>query len=199
MLFASGYGKAKRTSLLSEEAVLYYDLSHLCGRGGWRTMVPNPIYQQWRFKVRFWLCIVAVVLVDQWTKWMVGMNLAPGQSVVVVPKVMWFTHVFNRGAAFSMMQGQTIFFVVAAALVVLALMIYNLLAKPTVVLQIFTGMMAGGAAGNLLDRCRLGHVVDFIDFRVWPVFNVADMAIVCGGILLVIYFMWFDKDGQSDE
>lgn len=149
--------------------------------------------------MRFWLCLAAVAAVDQWSKWMVGMSLTPGQSVVAVPGVMWFTYVFNRGAAFSMMQGQTVFFVVAAALVILALITYNLLAKPAPVLQLITGMMAGGAVGNLLDRCRLGHVVDFIDFRVWPVFNVADMAIVCGGVLLVIYFMWFDRDGQNNE
>ena len=57
--------------------------------------------------------------------------------------------------------------------------------------------MAGGALGNLVDRFRLGHVVDFIDLRFWPVFNLADTAIVMGGMLLVIYFIWLDRDGQK--
>ncbi len=149
--------------------------------------------------MRFWLCMAAVLLLDQWSKWMVAVKIAPGQSVEVWPGVMWFTHVFNRGAAFSIMQGQTIYFMAAAVVVVVALMAYNLFAKPQPLLQLITGMMAGGAAGNLLDRYRQGHVVDFIDFRFWPVFNVADIAIVMGGILLVAYFIWWDKDGQSNE
>ena len=130
---------------------------------------------------------------------MVGMKIMPGQSVEVWPAVMWFTHVFNRGAAFSMLQGQTVFFIIAAVMVVLVLAGYNLLAKPKPLVQHFAGIMAGGAWGNLLDRYRLGHVVDFIDFHWFPVFNVADMAIVMGRILLVGYVIWFDKDGIEDE
>ncbi len=145
--------------------------------------------------MRFWIWMAMVVLIDQGSKWMVGMKIMPGQSVEVWPEVMWFTHVFNRGAAFSMLQGQTVFFIIAAVMVVLVLAGYNLLAKPEPLVQHIAGIMAGGAWGNLLDRYRLGHVVDFIDFHWFPVFNVADIAIVTGGILLVGYFIWFDKDG----
>ncbi len=149
--------------------------------------------------MRFWFWITTILLVDQWSKWIVGLKLIPGQSVEVWPGVMWFTHVFNRGAAFSILQGATVLFILTAVTVVLVLIGYNHLAKPQPLLQHFTGIMAGGALGNLLDRCRLGYVADFIDFHWFPVFNVADMAIVIGGIMMVAYFIWFDKDGMNDE
>lgn len=148
--------------------------------------------------MRFWLCMAAVLIFDQWSKKMVAAYIAPGQSVEILPGVMWFSHVFNRGAAFSILQGQTVYFIIAAAVVAVGLIAFNYFAKPEPLLQLITGMMAGGAVGNLVDRFRLGHVVDFIDFRFWPVFNLADIAIVTGGILLVIYFIWLDRDGQSN-
>lgn len=144
--------------------------------------------------MRFWFALIAVVILDQWSKWMAATNLVPLQSVEVIPGVMWLTYVFNRGAAFSMMQGQTVFLVAAGFLVVFALIAYVLLTKPRPTMQLLIGIMTGGALGNLLDRCFLGHVVDFIDFRIWPVFNVADIAISCGGIVLLIYYIWFERE-----
>ena len=161
-------------------------------------MINTQFTGLWGIKVRFWLCMAAVAILDQWSKWMVAAYIAPGKSVEVLPGVVWFSHVFNRGAAFSILQGQTLYFIIAAAVVVLGLIAYNLFARPQPLLQLITGLMAGGALGNLVDRFRLGHVVDFIDLRFWPVFNLADTAIVMGGMLLVIYFIWLDRDGQSD-
>ncbi len=149
--------------------------------------------------MRFWFSLAAVLVVDQLSKWAVASNLLPMQSVVVLPKVMWFTYVHNRGAAFSILQGQTVFLVVAGIVVVLALIAYNHWAKPVPILQVFIGIMAGGAVGNLLDRCLFGHVIDFIDFRVWPVFNIADVAISVGGALLLIYYIWFERDDPKNE
>lgn len=149
--------------------------------------------------MRFWICMAAVLILDQWSKWLVATNLYPGQSIEVWPGVMWLTHVFNRGAAFSMLQGQTVFFIMAALIVALLLIGYNIVAKPLPMLQVITGIMAGGALGNLLDRYRYGHVVDYIDFHFFPVFNLADMAITIGGTLLVVYFIWFDKEGILHE
>lgn len=149
--------------------------------------------------MRFWISMAVVLILDQWSKWLIASNIYPGQSVEVWPGVMWFTHVFNRGAAFSMMQGQTIFFITAALIVALVLAGYNMVAKPQPLLQVVTGIMAGGALGNLLDRYRYGHVVDYIDFHFFPVFNLADMAITIGGTLLVAYFIWFDKEGTLND
>ncbi len=63
-------------------------------------------------------------------------------------------------------------------------------------MQMIFGLITAGAIGNLLDRLRLNYVVDFLDLGWWPVFNVADMAIVCGGILLVLKLLW-DEKGES--
>ena len=62
-------------------------------------------------------------------------------------------------------------------------------------MQIWMGLIAAGAAGNFLDRFRLQYVIDFLDLRWWPVFNVADMAVVIGGSLLIIHILFFMKEG----
>jgi signal peptidase II len=137
----------------------------------------------------FAACALLVVALDQWTKQIASAQLFMGQPVPVLGDVVRFTLVHNTGAAFGLFPGSRIPFIVISLLaigVVLHLFLretYRSLAN-----RILLGCILGGAVGNLVDRVRVGWVVDFIDVGVgslrWPVFNVADSAVTLGVILL---------------
>lgn len=128
---------------------------------------------------------LAVFAVDQATKWLVATRLTPGQRVPLVPGVFEITYTLNPGAAFGILPERTGFFIfVTLAVVVLILYILRRHGPSGPHLAFALGLELGGAAGNLVDRLFLGAVIDFLDFRVWPVFNLADVAIVVGAILL---------------
>ncbi len=111
-------------------------------------------------------------------------------------KVLWLTYVQNQGAAFGILQGHSWLFFICAILVIVILVVINSKQHLPATMQLIFGLIMAGAIGNLLDRLRLNYVVDFFDLGWWPVFNVADMAIVCGGILLVLKLLWDEKGEQ---
>ena len=134
-----------------------------------------------------------VFLLDQATKSAVRLALQPGESVPVEGWVR-LTHVTNTGAAFGLFTDQSVFLLLTTLVGVAAITIYYFFPPAnSPFLTSGLGLQLGGALGNLLDRIRLGHVTDFLDFRVWPVFNVADSAIVTGVVLLVIFFLLSER------
>jgi signal peptidase II len=138
---------------------------------------------------------VLVVLLDQATKRLAEERLdRAGVRSVPLPFVgdyLRFTYVENRGAAFGLLQDQTAFFVFVGILVVGVIAAsYRYLPRSGFLVHLALGLQLGGAVGNLIDRVRQGYVVDFVDFGYhsnwWPVFNVADSAIVVGVALLAL-------------
>jgi len=110
-----------------------------------------------------------------------------GESIPLISGVLHFTHVKNSGAAFGVLQNQRAVFLIASIVVIIAILYYYWQDKSeSKLINGSLGLVLGGAIGNLIDRVFLGKVTDFIDFRVWPVFNLADSAIVIGAILLGI-------------
>lgn len=131
-----------------------------------------------------------VLALDQGTKHLVAERLPKGQSVPVIPGFFHLTHSVNPGAAFGLLPHQTAFFIVITVAVLGAVLALTLRQRRLVgELAVGLGLAAGGAAGNLVDRLRWGAVVDFLDFRVWPVFNVADVAIVAGAALIAFHVL----------
>lgn len=143
--------------------------------------------------MRFWFTIIAVLIIDQLTKWWVVSHLVLGQSHSLIHNLMWLTYVHNQGAAFGILSGKGWFFSAAAVLVIAASIIFHFIGKPSARLQFYLGLVAGGALGNLIDRVRLHYVIDFFDLHWWPVFNIADIAIVSGGILLVLFLLRYEE------
>ncbi|MFD3747526.1 signal peptidase II [Nocardia sp. NPDC058633] len=149
------------------------------------------------------LLIIAVVLfgLDLLTKCLAVALIDPGESVPIVGDFARFTLVRNPGAAFSMATGMTwLLTLIAVAVVIGVIRIGRTLRS--LWWAIGLGMVLGGALGNLVDRIfrypgpLQGHVVDFVAIGWWPVFNVADSAIVCGAILLVALTVFgFEPDG----
>lgn len=96
----------------------------------------------------------------------------------------------NRGSAFGLLQNQTLFFIVIGVLVIGGILIgQRFIPVHRTTLAICLGMQLGGASGNLMDRIRFGHVFDFVDLTWWPVFNMADSAIVVGVLILVYHLL----------
>ena len=143
--------------------------------------------------MRFWLTTLLVLIIDQLSKLWIVNSFIPGESRVVWNKVLWLTYVQNQGAAFGILQGHSWLFFLCAILVMIILVVINSKQRLPVTMQVIFGLIMAGAIGNLLYRLRLNYVVDFFDLGWWPVFNIADMAIVCGAILLVIKLLWDEK------
>jgi signal peptidase II len=119
-----------------------------------------------------------------------------GDSMSVIDGILSISYVHNRGAAFGILQGKSWLFSVIAAVVIIAMILYNLKYSPQAWLQYATGLIVGGSVGNVIDRWFYGSVRDFVSIGWWPVFNVADMAIVSGGALLMLFVLLEDTTPQ---
>ena len=161
-------------------------------------------------KARFliWLAVaVAVIAADQLTKWMVATSLPLGASFYVAP-VLDLVHVRNTGAAFSFLasasgwQRELFTAVGLAAAVWITWMLYRA-ERGQFVLCLALSFILGGALGNVIDRLLLGAVVDFLHFHwgkyYWPAFNVADSAITCGAVLLIVDAFRQGKKSASQD
>ena len=138
--------------------------------------------------------LAGVVAADQAAKLLVEARLPLGTSLPVIPGVFAVTHVHNPGIAFSLLAGIPLLVPAAVALTLLFLLFYN---RPRwsrrPLAQAALALLGGGAIGNLIDRLRVGAVVDFIDLHVWPIFNLADVAVTAGAGLLIVVLIRGDR------
>jgi len=146
----------------------------------------------------FLLVAAPILAVDQATKLAVQSRLNLWESVPIIPGVLHISFVANRGAAFGLMKGLSWFLIPTSLIALVFILIYYRTYRHSRWMQVALGLLLGGALGNLIDRVRLGYVVDFIDFRWWPSFNVADMAI-CVGAGMLGYYLAFKKGSERDE
>jgi signal peptidase II len=139
------------------------------------------------------LIIVATTLaLDQLTKFLATRYLLLNDSSPVIKGIFHLSLVHNRGAAFGILKGQLSLFIVASIFAIA--LIYASLKDSgrSKIYRISLVLILAGALGNLIDRVFFGYVIDFLDFRVWPVFNLADSAITIGAVLLG----WFILKGK---
>lgn len=124
---------------------------------------------------------IAVVLLDQMVKRFIMSDMTLGMSIPVWPGIFHITYIQNPGAAFGILAQQRWLFIAVGFLFVCAAIYFRRrLRRESRWLQWGMALLLGGAVGNLIDRILWGNVVDFLDFRVWPVFNIADISIVVG-------------------
>ena len=150
----------------------------------------------------YFLTAAAIVGLDQLVKHLVVQNIALNGIVKVIPGLIHLTHVHNTGAAFSMLSGQRWPLLVLTGvciLVVTGVLVRGKLAKTA---NWALAMVLGGAVGNLIDRAAQGYVVDMfeVEFMRFAVFNVADIFVVCGGILLCLWLLltWKKPEEKTD-
>ncbi|MDP3143707.1 MAG: signal peptidase II [Candidatus Omnitrophota bacterium] len=136
------------------------------------------------------LISLSVVVLDQLSKYFFKSQFSSGQSLPIIKNIFHLTLVYNTGIAFGLFKSQTALFIVLSAIAIflVAFNIYNEVKRQQIdrVNWIGLSLILGGAIGNLIDRLSWGFVIDFLDFRIWPVFNIADSCITVGVILMLI-------------
>ncbi len=142
--------------------------------------------------------IVLLIIADQISKYIVIENLKPIETFPILQDIFHFTYTENTGAAFSILRDKKIFLLVLTSLAMIGVFYYllKLMKEPSkVLLKISLCLIVAGGVGNIMDRFRLGYVVDFIDVRLinFAIFNVADIFIVVGAGLLLIDSLFVSK------
>ncbi len=139
--------------------------------------------------------ILAILGLDQLTKWLVATNLAVGQSIPIIG-IFKITYIQNTGAAFSILTGGTVILIILTLIFLVAAIYYW--RKPFMEpYRLVASIIIGGTLGNFVDRLCRGYVVDFFNFTYFPVFNIADIALCCGVGLLILQIL-LSKDGKED-
>lgn len=151
------------------------------------------LFNRFRLKINYMINIVVFLLIlisDQLSKHLLLNNFSFGESIPVIKNIFHITVVFNPGIAFGLFKSYTVVFSVLSSVVIILIsfnIIKQIKQKQIDKVENFAlYLILAGAIGNLIDRLRFGFVVDFLDFRVWPVFNIADSAITIGLILILI-------------
>lgn len=151
------------------------------------------------------LIVIVIMALDQLSKYWVINNIGMTDSITVIPNVIDFVYVKNTGAAFSFLSDKTYGIVILSIISVLfciGVIFFMIKKKPqSRLLTISLALMLSGALGNVIDRIARGYVVDFIEatFINFPVFNVADIAITCGALLIIIHVLFFEKPKEEQE
>ena len=139
---------------------------------------------------------ILTLVIDQISKRVVMTGLRPGESwnpVAALERWVSLTYVTNTGAAFGLFPNHgALFMIIAVVVAAVIVFYYRYLPGDRWLIQASLGLQLGGALGNLLDRLCYGHVIDFVDFKVWPVFNLADTAIVVA-VTILAWHLWRDE------
>jgi signal peptidase II len=153
--------------------------------------------------VFYYLIAIFVILLDQFTKWLIVNNMLLGESIPIINNVLYITSHRNRGAAWGILQGQMWLFYVITIVVIVGIIFYlQKAARGKMLLGVSLALMLGGSIGNFIDRVMRKEVVDFIHAYIFnynfPVFNIADSSLVIGVILLMIQ-MLLDERGSKEK
>ena len=153
------------------------------------------------------MAVISVICIalDQLTKFLCVKNIALGDSIEIIPEVLDFTYIQNRGAAFGSLTGARWVFMIASVVMIIIITCYVIsnrktMSYPTV---LTLALIVGGGIGNMIDRVALGYVIDFIDVKFlsfWKwIFNVADSFVCVGAFLLVIIFIIEEIKNKKDK
>ncbi len=147
----------------------------------------------------YYILIVALIILDQMTKYLIRANLAIGESLPILKGIFHITYAQNTGAAFSVLRGHSWILGVFTCIVAIAMLyyIYKVKKNGSKILLFSLSLIVSGGIGNMIDRFLLGYVVDFFDFMIWPIFNVADVCVCCGCALLMWYVFFIEGKGNK--
>jgi signal peptidase II len=154
--------------------------------------------------VIYYIIALAVIAIDQWTKWLIVKYMRLGESIPIIPNVLYITSHRNRGAAWGILQGQFWLFYLITVIVVVGLIVYiQRLPRGERLFGVALSLMLGGALGNFIDRLFRKEVVDFVHTYIgtysFPVFNIADSALTIGVVLLFIKMFFFATPEKGNQ
>ena len=137
----------------------------------------------------FLIPFLVLLIADQAVKHLIRTTMVQGQSIPIIENIFHITYIENPGAAFGILANQRMLFLILTAVIVgVMIYLYCSLSNKKSLTAISLGIVVSGAIGNFIDRFMQGTVTDFLDFRIWPIFNIADIAI-CVGLALICYFI----------
>ena len=128
--------------------------------------------------------VTSIIFLDQLSKFLVVRFLQLNTPVSLIKNILDITLVHNRGAAFGILKNQLFLFIAISFFTIIFIFLHLKNKKNSFLLKVCLSLILAGAVGNLIDRLRFGYVIDFLDFHVWPVFNLADSALTIGSLLL---------------
>ncbi|MEZ0536054.1 signal peptidase II [Caldicellulosiruptoraceae bacterium PP1] len=146
--------------------------------------------------MQYVIIIFSIVSIDQIVKFFIEKNIKLYESIPIISNILYFTHVHNKGAAFSILWNQRIFFLILSSITFVIMFFLIFFTNIEVKYKYSICIILSGALGNFIDRLFKGYVIDFIDFRIWPIFNVADIFISIGSILMIILFITERRDKE---
>jgi len=137
-----------------------------------------------------YLITLILLSVDQFSKYIIRQKMSVAESIPVIKSIFHITYVENTGIAFGLFpQGHTLFIIISLIIILVIIFFERKKVIKSLKERFCLGLILGGALGNLIDRLRFGFVIDFLDFRIWPVFNLADSGVCIGGILMVFFLL----------
>lgn len=143
--------------------------------------------------------VIFIIIADQFIKYLIVNNMFLGQSIPLITDILHLTYILNSGAAFGILENQRLFFIFIAIILIFAIVYFRIkILHLSKLFQLGIAMLFSGAIGNMIDRIFIGKVVDYIDFRVWPIFNLADIAIVCGCIIVIYELLFMEQKHSHD-
>ncbi|AIF43829.1 signal peptidase II [Virgibacillus sp. SK37] len=152
----------------------------------------------------YYLLALVIIALDQLTKWVIDKTMHIGEKITIINDFFYLTSHRNKGAAWGILQGQMIFFYIITVVVIIGVVVYmQKYAKTNKILGISLAFILGGAIGNFIDRLFRHEVVDFFDFIIFdydfPIFNVADSALVVGVFLIIITTILDERKERKEK
>ncbi|WP_312653570.1 signal peptidase II [Aminipila sp.] len=143
----------------------------------------------------YYIIIIVAVMLDQVVKYIIRSNMDLYQSIPIIGGIFHITYIQNTGAAFSMFSGHTGILALITVIITIGILVYlfRLRKDGHWALMLSLSLIVAGGLGNIVDRLSLKYVVDFLDLRVWPIFNLADVYVCCGCGLLVVYVFFIES------
>ncbi len=147
------------------------------------------------------LTAVVIIVLDQSVKFLVRANLAPGEFIDIIGSFFRITCSYNKGAALGLFSGKSVMLTVIPLVLIIVILLFVFLNRYTHPLVKYAlTMIAAGGAGNMVDRIVYGQVTDMFSFSIFPpVFNVADIAVTSGAVILVVYILFGEKINNSKK
>ena len=144
-------------------------------------------------KYKSFILTIILVIIDLTVKLIIKNTMIPNQSITIINNFFYITYVKNTGAAWSILSGRKIFLIIFSLIVIISIIYYIIKRKEYNKLELIGySMVLSGAIGNLIDRIIYGYVIDYLDFYIfnydYPIFNIADILIVIGIIIIFISY-----------
>ena len=155
-------------------------------------------------KSKYLIISLVLLIIDQISKYFVMTNIKLNKSIVIIPNFFKLTYTNNHGAAFSILEGNTILLIVVSIIALILIYLFLIKNHKLSSLEIFSySLLIGGIIGNLIDRILYHYVIDFIHFEIFnyhfPIFNIADVAIVIGIMIMILIILKEDKNAKNNN